>query len=391
MLFADAITVMMALAVFSSMPPSGVDGPVYAITNAPEALYVGGSFSAAGANPAANIARWDGSEWSALGSGTNGTVFALVVDENDLYAGGQFTNAGGIGVSNVARWDGSSWSDVGGGVAGVEAVVKSFAVDATGLLMGGIFESVGTATPANGLARWTGASWDVLGGIPLGIVHDIRAIVVTAEKIYVGGVLSFPGTLRPSEGTLSRATPAVLSNHAGSVNADDECFGCASVDALGYNGTDVYVGGAFTRTGQPLFVDSAYEIVRLANETTSVGMGGGTTVPLVSSNGAVNALAVVSDTVYVGGNITLIRSVSVSHVARWDGDAWSPLRGGVNGRTHALSIWNGMLYVGGLFTEADGEPANHIAGWDGSSWFVLGTKSTPVEVRTLGEIRRLFR
>ena len=37
-------------------------------------LYAGGEFTTAGGNAANDIAQWNGSSWSALGSGMNGDV-----------------------------------------------------------------------------------------------------------------------------------------------------------------------------------------------------------------------------------------------------------------------------------------------------------------------------
>jgi hypothetical protein len=84
------------------------------------ALYAGGEFTTAGDVTASNIARWDGSTWSELGSGTNGSVHVLSVFDDGsgpaLYAGGEFTTAGGVAASGIARWNGSSWSPLGSGV-----------------------------------------------------------------------------------------------------------------------------------------------------------------------------------------------------------------------------------------------------------------------------------
>jgi len=66
--------------------------------------------------PANNIARWDGSSWSALGSGIGdpnsyNQISALAVsDTGELFAGGSFSKAGGVNVNNLAKWDGHNWS-----------------------------------------------------------------------------------------------------------------------------------------------------------------------------------------------------------------------------------------------------------------------------------------
>jgi hypothetical protein len=82
-------------------------------------VYVGGSFTTAGGNPANYIARWNGSSWSALGSGLDNGVSAIAVSGNDIYVGGSFLNAGGNPANNVAKWNGSNWSPLGIGVRAI--------------------------------------------------------------------------------------------------------------------------------------------------------------------------------------------------------------------------------------------------------------------------------
>lgn len=175
---------------------------VHTETGNQPALYAGGAFTIAGAQPAHHIAKWNGSNWSSLGSGTEGTngwVYALIeYDEGtatglDLYAGGDFTTAGGVSALGIARWDGSSWSSVGG-PAGAGGSVRDFAVYDEGhgngpeLFAGGFMDSC--------LKRWNGSSWSVAGG---GVNNFVYALTVHDDgcgggpALYVGGAFTVAG------------------------------------------------------------------------------------------------------------------------------------------------------------------------------------------------------
>lgn len=72
-------------------------------------LYVGGRFGWADGKTVNNVARWDGSEWNALGNGVDDVVYALALDaQGRLIVGGSFTQAGEVPADNVARWDANS-------------------------------------------------------------------------------------------------------------------------------------------------------------------------------------------------------------------------------------------------------------------------------------------
>jgi hypothetical protein len=159
---------------------SGVDGQpsnvvrVFALTvfddGSGPALYAGGRFTTAGGGAASNIAKWNGSSWSALSSGMDNAVTALAVYNDGsgpaLYAGGPFTTAGGIAASNVAKWNGSSWSPLGSGIGGPQSNVAALTVfdDGSGsaLFAGGAFATAGGNT-ANNVAKWNGSSWSAVG------------------------------------------------------------------------------------------------------------------------------------------------------------------------------------------------------------------------------------
>jgi hypothetical protein len=76
-------------------------------------LYVGGKFTTAGGVSASNIAKWNGTAWSALGSGITGSntgsnsqVTSMAVYNGELYVGGDFTTAGGVSANYIAKWNG---------------------------------------------------------------------------------------------------------------------------------------------------------------------------------------------------------------------------------------------------------------------------------------------
>ena len=118
----------------TSWSPVGVTGltsttgasAVYAIEpwddGSGPSLFVGGqSFNAVDGIPAPGVARWDGTNWHAVGNGITGVVWDLKVFDDGsgeaLYAVGTFTMAGGNPISRIAKWNGSVWSAVGTGGA----------------------------------------------------------------------------------------------------------------------------------------------------------------------------------------------------------------------------------------------------------------------------------
>ncbi|MBI3836282.1 MAG: hypothetical protein HY287_18340, partial [Planctomycetes bacterium] len=165
------------------------------------ALYAGGFYTTAGGVLAQGIAKWDGLTWSGLGSGMGGTfpsVFSLVVFDDDfgpaLYAGGQFTIAGGVAVNRIAKWDGSNWSILGSGVGSTVNALSIFA-DGTGraLYATGSFTTAGVAT-VNRIAGWGGATWSALGsGENASVLAATFFDDGTGPALYAGGIFSTAG------------------------------------------------------------------------------------------------------------------------------------------------------------------------------------------------------
>jgi trimeric autotransporter adhesin len=132
------------------------------------ALYVCGSFSAAGGVAANKFARWDGQNWQALGSGippSSSYGYELAVFDDGgaagpaLYATGNFTSIGGVAASRIAKWDGTGWSPLGAGINHIGyALMVHDDGSGPGLYVGGSFLSAG-GLPANYVAKWDGQAW----------------------------------------------------------------------------------------------------------------------------------------------------------------------------------------------------------------------------------------
>ena len=166
-------------------------GPVTALAlDGTGNLYVGGTFNYAGGQPATNIAKWDGTNWSPVGPGLNNSVSALAFDNSgNLYAGGAFTMAGSAAVSYIAKWDGTSWSPLG---SGVNANVSGITLDGSGnLYAGGFFTTAGGA-PAKFIAKWNGSVWSALASGMNNIVYALAVDI--SGNLFAGGTFTASGS-----------------------------------------------------------------------------------------------------------------------------------------------------------------------------------------------------
>jgi hypothetical protein len=117
-------------------------------------VYAAGWFNTAGGAPVNRIARWNGSNWSALGSGVNNAPRAIAVSGTDVYVGGDFLYAGGAPANYIAKWNGSNWSALG---SGVNNAPRAIAVSGTDMYVGGDFTQAG-GKPSYHFGRWTGVT-----------------------------------------------------------------------------------------------------------------------------------------------------------------------------------------------------------------------------------------
>lgn len=370
-------------------------------------VYVGGFFTDVNNGgsvlaAADHAAKWNGANWSALGSnGANGafnySVSVILVNGSDVYVGGGFTDVAGLSTADyLAKWDGANWNPLGNNGAGNGAIsnkngpiVMALAMQSGNLLVGGYFYDVNDGlTPqlqADFLAQWDGAHWSAVGASANGALVNgyassrVQAILVNGTDVYVGGYfydVSNHGLNIPEADvivkwdSLTGDWSALGSNGAG----DGAISG--TVYALASNGTDLFVGGQFNNAGGIAEADNIAKFNFAAQTWSALDNSA------FASGSSIASLAVNGTNLYAGGNFTNVAGIAeADYVAKWDGTAWSALGGAGNGALGSMVSAiafdaSNNLYAGGAFTDAAGNAnADYIAKWDGANWLPVGDTS----------------
>lgn len=356
----------------------GIQGIAFAVKRNGTNVYFAGTFNGAGNAAATNIARWDGANWYALGPGLNGpaNIFAMPgiscmdFQGGNIYVGGTFSWAGALNMTNVAYWDGSIWHTMGNPFNGGVSALQFY---------GGYLYAAGgftnTTLHFTNVARWNGSTWSALPGgsanRPVsGFATDGTNLFMCGTFTSIGGiaatnVVSFDG---------SNWTPLNSGLHY-----YQEQLGLPQAFKLCWVSNQLYVVGGFDRADN----SGADDIARWDGKhwwsvggDTSKGMGVG--IDFVQSlfllPNAINSGAVPAG-LYAGGLFPVAGKTNANLIAYFDGTNWNPLGGGMSGafassaRVYAFATDNTYLYAGGNFTNAGGYTSiGGVAYWDGSNW-----------------------
>ncbi len=385
---------------------AGVEGSVNAVyveTNG--TFYIGGNFDYAGdVYAGSHVARWNGTNWVAIGTPLVGNVYAITKLGGNLYVGGFFTSLLHTNIKHVARWSPPSndWVEVGAS-GGLNGAVRALTVDSQSyLIAAGQFTKIGVGTTANRIAYSDELNWYPLG-VP-GLNGSAYALAVMGTNLYVGGGFSTAGSTNVKN--IVRWDGAKWSSVGAGVG--DWVYALAALKT-----NVLYVGGMFTNAGI-LSANGIAAYFPSANNWTKLGDGIDGTVyalaiPLGGGlfaggdflsaggksakniawwNGAawtnveagfnrpVWALGMVNPTnmdVLAGGDFTASGARSLAHVARSQGlSPWSDFGKGLNGDVLAIAVGSSNVYIGGKFTRMNGTNLNYIARWNGTSWGPIG-------------------
>ncbi|MCU0866650.1 MAG: hypothetical protein MUC36_22935 [Planctomycetes bacterium] len=390
------------------------DGPLssVAVTGGGDVI-VGGEFQNHGAQPLSRLARWNGTAWQAIGGGVGGVgpvhVGALCVLPNgDLVAGGTFATAGGATAANIARWNGTQWQALG---AGQPPNLTSIVALPNGDVFATGFAS---ALPA----RWNGSSWTPLTGLQsaapfgagpwvskLAVQDGWQGPVVTAMGVFgVGNLPAGIAAWDPVSGWVAISGPfeglaAGVPQKLGLAPAADwftmaaagpfyraggvDCSGVAMTsfgsgaplgDGIALpvtaSGTlpdgDLVIAGPFLNIGNtPLYGCASAE----PSGTTWTGLPGSVLGASFGVPGALSEVRVIADapdgSTLFAGSFATAGGVTARDVARFDGSSWRGFGAtapfAFDGVRAVLQRRDGQVFAGG----------NGVARWNGSAWIEL--------------------
>ncbi len=323
-------------------------------------VYAGGSFLSLGGDAINRIARWDGTQWSSLGTGLGTSpgdfVSAICAYSGDVYAAGHFTGQG-----SVLRWDGSRWTPArSSGTAYALAVYDDGSGPALYVALGW-------------LQRWNGSEWSVVPGSPGDL---ITSLAVFQGQLVAGGYFTSAGGLPASgvaawDGTSWRSlgsgvSPEIFCGCWQTCDPYPQVLALAAYDDD--SGPSLIVAGMFrTAGGLP-----ANGLARWDGASWSV-FGSGLAIGPGASCARAYALGAYNGALFVSGDFDSVNGVSARGLARWRNGAWSSLGSGLEwyagGRPAAYAFANGpvegqsALMVAGTFVRAGNRASSGIGAW----------------------------
>ncbi|MFO0861040.1 MAG: hypothetical protein U0570_10815 [Phycisphaerales bacterium] len=328
-------------------------------------LLAGGRFAFTNGGAQVNFAAWDGATWSAFAS-VDGAVTAMrVMSNGELAVAGSFSQVDGVSAPRLALWNGLSWRgtntvfSAGIFVGNVNALVEAPGGD---LLACGSFYRAGSVV-ADSVARWNGSAWTAVGAPIAGLNEgshenspEVNCVLKLEDgRLLVGGDFRTAGS--------SAAGRAAIWN---GISWTPLGMGMNST----VHGLGVLPDGGFVAGGEFTTADggSAQHVARWDGDSWSP-LGDGT-------NANVYAVAVLHNgDIVAGGEFTQAGGMDANSIARWDGQSWKPLGEGLTresfagGRVSSLVVMpNGDLVAAGDFGKSGATFVGGVARWNGSAW-----------------------
>lgn len=358
-----------------------LNGSVRCLLHEDSILYIGGNFSTISGQTRNRLAAVNSSTYAvrSWNPNVNGAVYAMNIESDNLYFGGSFTSVSGTTRNKLASIHKlnatlSSWAPELVTTGGER--INALAVANDKVYLGGTFQTISgvAATYLGAVDRVTGA---LIASFP-NADQAVMTISGNSSGVYVGGTFL-------SAGGVTRNRLAALSYTTGQPTAWNPNVTNGNVAELFQNDTLIYIGGTFRNVG----AQSRYHLAAISKETglptawnPSADDGNS------SSTDRVMALAQMGDTLFVGGQFTMMngqphQSLAAFRFSTGELLSWQPV---FENYATVLDIarMGSRLYVSGLFDSIGGQPRSLLGSFDLPSGALNdwnpGANSTPHEI-----------
>lgn len=181
--------------------PLSSNSQIYDMVVYKDTLYVCGLFTMIGSIPCNYVAKFDGNNWMPVGDFSKfdknsqgpAQMNCIEVYNNEIYVGGAFDDSTGT-PRNIAKFDGTQWTNVGSGIRqGGITWVGALEVFNNELYIGGRFEKT-IEIPGRNLVKWNGNNYQSFGSTDIynGQVNQLKAY---KNRLIIIGAFSYYGTL----------------------------------------------------------------------------------------------------------------------------------------------------------------------------------------------------
>lgn len=179
---------------------AGLNGIVTNLGVHQDTLYATGDFTASGSDTTVRtIAKWNGANWVCFDNNvTFNSAGALKTYQGDLLIGNVWDTINGIEMNGIARWDGTNYSSMG---TPIIKGVHEFWQFNNDLYIAADLNGSGIPSIERAVMKWNGADWEQVGGL---FNQWVMCLEDYDNMLYCGGQFTDPtshiGRFNPSLG-----------------------------------------------------------------------------------------------------------------------------------------------------------------------------------------------
>jgi hypothetical protein len=304
-------------------------------------LYITGGFQYSNNKTLNGIAKWNGAGWDSLDSGLKTSTFStasggkLKIIDNELYVIGWFDSCAGVACNSVAKFNGTNWSAVNN--------LPRFNPNAINVLSdiekyNGDFYVTGNFYDPNNMngdlwriARFNGNTWvPVKNGIKGGFA-GVGNLLVANNLLYLSGTFTLAmNPTNPGNGVAAYDGTNWIDLGGGVLDNASQ----VQVRDMKFHDNKLYVCGSIRNAGGVKVDNIAYwDGINWFSLDTN-----GTFDNVVAS------LDFFQDTLYIGGGFWTINGDSINGVAKWLGGDYYEAFGNTTGIVNKTTETNISVY-----------------------------------------------